>query len=269
MPTFTKSRFFEATMALARSDGAFFDDHFSALGLRRGMDVLVHSRLVTFGRITGGAPTIYEALRRAIGEEGTIAVPTYTFQLGPEGVFDPASTPSIGFGAFSDWVRQHPGTQRGICPIHGNSANGPRADAIANADETRSVGPGSSFDAMHQTNFQLLLLGCSFQQGATFVHHVEAEVGVPYRQWLELPRQVRASDGGVRKISVRYYGRAKESPWHPHLHDLQKSMTKESQVATAPAPYGQSIFVSLDTLFHSTAAFIKENPFGVVSQTTD
>jgi aminoglycoside N3'-acetyltransferase len=256
-------------MTLAECDGAFFDDHFSALGFRRGMEVLVHSRLVSFGRIAGGAPTIYEALRRAIGEEATIAVPTYTFQLGPEDVFDPAKTPSVGFGAFSEWVRQHPKTLRGICPVHGTSANGPKADAVANADETKSVGPGSSFDAMYQSNFQLLLLGCSFQQGATFVHHVEAEVGVPYRQWLELPRQVCTSDGGARQISVRYYGRVKESPWHPHLHDLQKSMIEEGQVTTTPAPYGQSIFVPLETLFQSTAAFIKENPFGIVSRTTD
>jgi len=122
---------------------------------------------------------------------------------------------------------------------------------------------------MHQTNFQLLLLGCSFQQGATFVHHVEAEVGVPYRQWLDLPRKIRDADGNVRQINVRYYGRVTEPPWRPHLHRLENFMIEESQVSVAPAPYGRSFLVDLDVLFRSSSAFLKLNPFGLVTQISD
>ena len=256
-------------MPLATSDGAFFDTHFSALGLHRGMRLLVHSSLISFGRIEGGAPTIYEALRRTIGAEGTIAVPTYTFHLGPDDVFDPAATPSHGFGAFSEWVRQHPHAHRGLCPIHGHTSIGPDAKVVEKADETQSVGPGSAFDAMHRAGFQLLLLGCSFQQGASFVHHAEAAVGVPYRQWLDLPRKIRDADGNVRQINVRYYGRVTEPPWRPHLHRLENFMIEESQVSVAPAPYGRSFLVDLDVLFRSSSAFLKLNPFGLVTQISD
>ena len=78
------------------------------------------------------------------------------------------------------------------------------------SDPTRSIGPGSSFDAMQLAGFQLLLLGCTFHEGATFVHHVEAMVGVPYREWVDLERRVVTPDGITRAMQCRYYGRRRQ-----------------------------------------------------------
>lgn len=256
-------------MPIAHSDLPTLDAHLSTLGVKRGMRIVVHSSLISFGRINGGEAAVYDALRRAVGDEGTIAVPTYTFHLGPDDVFDPTTTPSRGFGALSEWVRRLPAARRGRCPIHGYAAVGPASDLVADADETKSLGTGSSFDATYRAGFHLLLLGCSFQQGATFAHHVEALVGVPYREWLKLPRQIREADGDVREITVDYYGRMQCTPWQPSLHALQGTMMTLGLAQEAPAHYGRSYFMALDDLHRTTSALLTEDPLALVNDATD
>jgi aminoglycoside 3-N-acetyltransferase len=253
-------------MAIATTDKSSLDAHLAEVGVKSGMSLVVHSSLVSFGRIEGGAATVYEALRRAVGDQGTVAVPTYTFHISPKDIFDPSTTASRGFGALSEWVRQIPGALRGTCPIHGYAAIGPDAETVANADETKSFGKGSAFDAMHGAGFHLLLLGCSFQQGGTFVHHVETEVGVPYREWLKLPRQIAEHDGGVRHIEVDYYARKDGTPWQPHLHGLQDVMIGQSRATSARAAYGQSYLMKLDPLYVCAEAMLRENPYAFVTR---
>ena len=49
--------------------------------------------------------------------------------------------------------------------------------------------------------------GAAFSEGATFLHHLEAVAGVPYRKWVTLPRAVVGDDGAVGTRDVQYYGR--------------------------------------------------------------
>lgn len=253
-------------MPLTSTDAAFFDAHFAELGVRPGMKVLVHSSLVSFGRIEGGVATVYHALRRVLGEEGTVAVPTFTFHIRPEDVMDPATTPSRGFGALSEWLRKQPGALRSRCPIHGFASLGPAASVVATADETKSFGLGSGFDAMHKAGFHLMLLGCNFQQGATYVHHVETLIGVPYREWIKLPRQLLDPDGKVRPITVDYYSRVRDTPWQPYLHRFQDSLIAQRRIRAARAPYGQSFLISLADLHRAAEATLAADRFAFVSK---
>ena len=45
------------------------------------MDVAIHSRLISFGRIEGGVSTVYEAIVDVIGPKGTIVFPTTSCPL--------------------------------------------------------------------------------------------------------------------------------------------------------------------------------------------
>ncbi len=199
-------------------------EHLAALGLGEGANVAVHSRLLSFGRIEDGPTGVYEALRSVVGATGTVAVPAYTLTLSPEAIFDPMATPSLNVGAFSEFVRRLPESLRSGCPLHSHAAAGPRAGILRDSNPAVSMGPGSDFDVLQKNGFKLLLLGCSFHEGATFIHNVEAMAGVPYRSWLELKRQVAAADGSSASISVRYYGRDGGDLRSNHLHRVEAAM---------------------------------------------
>jgi aminoglycoside N3'-acetyltransferase len=253
--------------ALATTDAEGLDSHFRELGLRPGMNLVVHSRLVSFGRIPGEAASVYNALRRAIGAEGTIVVPTYTLDLDDASPFDPAKTPSRGVGALAEFVRALPEARRSLCPMHSHAGVGPTATVIAGSASYLSFGAGSAFECMRNNGFMLLLLGCGFHDGASYVHQVEAEFGVPYREWVELRRKVVGEDAVARDVRFQYYGRRPDAGVELDLHPLEALALEANLVASADAPYGRSFAIPLEQLHGLVAGGLRADPYFLVKQT--
>lgn len=240
--------------------------HFELLGLHKGQAIVVHSKLLSFGRINGGVESVFKALQQVVGDKGTLVFPTYTLNLSSEDVYNPDTTPSYGMGVLSEYVRKIPGVLRSNCPTHSHCALGPLAEKVVTANPEKPLGIGSSFAVMREAGFYLLLLGCDFQEGATFVHHVEFEVGVPYRSWLKLSRIRQDSSGRLIKMICRYYGHKDSECYRNSLHDVQIEMEKSNTMNTITAPLGISFFMSLEGLYKSTSKMLKENPYTLVTE---
>jgi len=250
-------------MAFPTTTAADLDRHLLSLGVTTCQDIVVHSRLISFGRIEGGAATVYEALRRAVGPEGTIAVPTYTLDLPPELPYDPHTTSSMEAGALSEYVRRLPGAVRSRCPLHNHAAIGPVASSLGEGMGDVSLGVGSDFDSFLRGNFSLLLLGCSFHEGATFVHHVEALAGVPYRKWSDLPRRI-VMHGSEHPVLVRYYGRD-SADWTEDFDKVGAGMEAAGLLRAADCPFGRSYLVGLADMVGFVTAMLRADPYAVVS----
>ncbi|MDA1132608.1 MAG: AAC(3) family N-acetyltransferase [Proteobacteria bacterium] len=244
--------------------------HLAGLGVRAGMHVAVHSRLLSFGRVEGGAAAVYEALCEAVGPEGTVVVPTFTFYLESADVYDPATTPSQEVGALPEYVRTQPGVLRTLCPMHSHAVIGADTAVLAGADPERSLGKGSSFDAMHAAGFHLLLLGCTFLEGATFLHQVEASVGVPYRSWLHLPRRVRMPDGSERGMDLRHYGMEKGTRLEKNFVVAERAMAARPGAMTSVALGGRSShLMTLATLYDVVAGLLAADPLALMTDPGD
>lgn len=240
--------------------------HLRALGIGNGADLAVHSRLLSFGRIDGGAAAVFDALAEAVGTTGTLVFPTYTINLDAKTPYDPATTPSHNVGTLSEYVRRRSDVRRTLCPVHSHAVIGAKADLIMSADPGRSIGPNSSFDVMHKAGFQLLLLGCTFHEGATFIHHAEAMVGVPHRSWIELDRQVVMTDGTLRPIKCRYYGRRSELGVANDLEACEIAARAHPNVVSVPIGPGKrnSYLLVLDTLDACVRGLLARNPYALV-----
>lgn len=251
-------------MPIATTTVAQIAAHLTLLGVQPGDALVVHSRLLSFGRIEGGAAAVYDALRTAVGPHGTLAFPTFSLQLTPSDVYDPAETPSHVMGALSEHARVQPGVTRTLCPMHGFAVVGAKALAVLSADPSVSMGGGSSFAAMEREDFALLLLGCSLHEGGTFVHHVEADVGVPYREWLSLPRRVRAGTG-VRDVTVRYYGRRRDTGLETDLSRLEAAVDAAGIACRVAAGAGRSSRrIRLSELGTCTRRLLNEDSYALM-----
>jgi aminoglycoside N3'-acetyltransferase len=249
-------------MPLPVTTAADLDRHLAALGLSQQHNVVVHSRLISFGRVEGGTATVYESLRRAVGAEGTIAVPTYTLDLAADQPYDPLTSSSMKAGVLGEYVRRLPGAARSRCPLHNHSAIGPAASLIARGAGDQSVGQGSDFDVFRRAGFSLLLLGCGFDEGATFIHHVEALVGVPYREWVHLPRTI-VVEGASRSMSVRYYSRA-SNIWIEDFDKVRAAMEASGVLRVVDCPFGRSYLVPLAVLEAFVSSMLHVDPYAVV-----
>lgn len=242
-----------------------FDAHLAALGLCRGMKLAVHSRLITFGRIEGGVATVYDALRQAVGEEGTLVLPTYTFYLDANTPYDPKSTPSREVGVLPEYGRRQPEMRRTLCPMHGHAVCGPDSHYLFDADISHSLGVGSAFEAMHEADFHLLLLGCTFLEGATFIHHVEANATVPYREWLDLPRVVKDDNGSLRRITLRHFGMLTGGDWEKDFWAVEPEMTRRRSLTTVLLNGRASHVMKLKDLHVAVSEMLAADPYVLVT----
>ncbi|MFJ9455349.1 aminoglycoside N(3)-acetyltransferase [Kitasatospora sp. NPDC101447] len=190
---------------------------FESLGVRPGSVLMVHSSLSAFGRVDGGADAVVQALRAAVGRNGTIVVPAYTRQVAdphpdryafddPRTAAARAAVPTFhdalptAMGAIPSAVLAHPDRVRSRHPQASLAALGADARTIcAEQPLGYALGNGSPFARIHQLGGSILLLGVGHNRNS-FLHHAESLVPThrkklrrfPYlvdgeRVWLETP----------------------------------------------------------------------------------
>lgn len=171
----------------------------TALGLRAGDTVIVHSSLRAIGWVPGGRVAVTQALLDALGPTGTLVVPTQTMDNSdpkhwqhppvPETwwpvireqtpAFDPALSPTRGIGAVAEAVRTWPGAVRSNHPQASFAAVGARAAELMATHELDSqLGEASPLAALERVGAQVLLLGVGFDVCTAF-HLAEYRIPSP------------------------------------------------------------------------------------------
>src|SRR5690348_18382419 len=100
-------------------------DQLRAIGVRRGGVLVVHTSFRAVRPVEGGPSGLIEALRRALGPEGTLVMPTMT---DGESLFDPRSTPTVDMGIVAETFWRQDGVVRSTHPGGSFAAAGPRAE---------------------------------------------------------------------------------------------------------------------------------------------
>lgn len=178
-------------------------DEFRMVGISSGETVLVHSSLRSFGYVVGGAQTVVAALLDAVGEHGTIVVPTHTpawsepshwhgkFPAAWQQVirdstppFHPRVTPTAGMGAIVECFRRWPGCARSWHPRVSFAAIGPHATAILDDHSlTGGFGERSPLARLYERDALVALVGVDHSV-STMLHLAEHRATWPGKQWI-------------------------------------------------------------------------------------
>jgi aminoglycoside 3-N-acetyltransferase len=185
------------------------------LGVAPGDLLLVHTSVKALGWIPGGAVAVVQALRDAVGDTGTIVVPTQTagnsdpsaWQHPPvpaewwpvirehTPAFDPAVTPSEWMGKVPEVVRTWPGARRSAHPQTSFAALGPLAErVVAVHDLDSQCGERSPLATLERLGARVLVLGADFGSCTAF-HLAEYRVPAPPRRTYRCV----VRDGGGRR----------------------------------------------------------------------
>ncbi|MFI7388146.1 aminoglycoside N(3)-acetyltransferase [Streptomyces sp. NPDC049813] len=176
---------------------------FTALGVPSGAVVMVHASLSAFGPVEGGATTVVGALRTALGEDGTLVVPTFTPHISdprPEVPLADAGaakaraavplftdTTPTGMGALPNALLARPGRLRGRHPQASVAALGPlAADITRDQPYNEALGSDSPFARMYRLGAYILLLGVGHNRNS-FLHHAETRTAHARRKTRRFP----------------------------------------------------------------------------------
>lgn len=184
-------------------------DDLRKLGLKEGDAVLVHSSLSRIGYVEGGAETVIDALIEAVGDTGTVLVPTLTgsSELSAQNppVFDVRTTP-CWTGTIPETFRKRGNAIRSLHPTHSVAAIGAQAVALTEGGEKANT--PCSYNTPYERlirmpNGRILMLGCGLGC-CTTLHCIEELAGVPDRMQDDMAAgTVYDYDG--RKITVNTY----------------------------------------------------------------
>jgi aminoglycoside 3-N-acetyltransferase len=235
----------------------------TTLGITKGDGLLVHSSLHLLGKPSEGIGTYFNVLRKVIGEEGTIVVPTFTLDYPTTQVFVREKTPSKNMGSFSEYVRQFPESFRTSHPLQSVAVCGFYARDLAGRDTTSAFEEASAFARMLELDFKLLLLGADIQS-ASMVHYCEAKASVPYRKWKDFTGSINQDGRWINK-TYRMYARILEIEPRLELRPIQAELERRDAWHKVALNYGFLSCFRLQDFVAATDTLLSRNPWILVS----
>ena len=166
---------------------------FKALGIEKGMVLLVHSSLSAMGWICGGPVAVIIALQEVLGETGTLVMPAHSTDLSdpsqwqnppvPEAwwqtiretmpAYDPDLTPTRSMGKIAETFRKQKAVLRSAHPQSSFCARGPQAsDIVNNHALAYGMGENSPLARIYDLHGFVLLLGVGHSSN-TSIHLAE------------------------------------------------------------------------------------------------
>jgi aminoglycoside 3-N-acetyltransferase len=169
-------------------------EQLSSLGVERGGVLLAHTSYRAVRPVEGGPAGLVEALREALGPEGTLVMPSWGDGETP---FDPHSTAAAAdLGVVADTFWRLPGVLRSDHPFAFAAAGPHAAQVTADRLPLPPHAPASPVGRVHELDGQVLLIGVDHDADTT-VHLAELLANVPYR----VPKHVAVlRNGRVERI---------------------------------------------------------------------
>lgn len=175
----------------------------AALGVKEGMTLLVHSSFKSLGQwVAGGPVAVILALEKALGDSGTLVMPTHSSDLSdPAGwmnppapaewweqirehmpAYDPDLTSSSYMGIIPELFRKQGGVKRSAHPQVSFAARGPKAEFITgNHGLEYGLGEGSPLARIYDEDGWVLLLGVGHANN-TSIHLAEYRADYPSKK---------------------------------------------------------------------------------------
>lgn len=236
------------------------------LGIREGDTICVHSQLYSLGMAAMPREEylsrIIKVLKEAVGENGTIIMPAFSYSFCKKQVFDVQESRST-VGLLTEFFRNSEDVSRTVHPIFSFSVWGRRKeeflDISADAFSMKSV-----YGKMIESNDKMVLLGAD--KGYTIYYLAEERVGVSHRFFKSFSGIIR---DGKREYewTVPYYvryldKRSEENPQSVSAYLLEKGIEK-----SVPFGWGSISCFSCRPMFDSVVEKLKEDETWFLKET--
>ena len=253
-----------------KSNYKYFLNHFKKLKIQKGDNILVYSDLSKIGIVNKKLPKeILSCLKSCIGNKGTLVMPFYNFDKRKTFIFDVKKfVNSSAIGSLNKEFSKQKKIIRSNCIIHNHIGLGPSAHILKYSSENSSLGKNSDFELFKNYNFKLLMLACEPMQGATYLHHLEAISGVPYRKWIFLKR--RKIENGLKKtVKIKYYAQKNDDYIADFNPVFNKIKNNTSFLIEQSVKYGKSYIIRIKDLDKIGLNFLKKNKYSFVKKCND
>jgi len=123
---------------------------------------------------------LLDAFIDAVGEKGTIIIPTFNFDFSNHGHYDYIKSKGTT-GALGNTALLRDDFKRTKHPLHSFAVYGADRDYLCAMNNDNSFGTDSPFGYCIKNHVKQIILGTDYEHALTFMHYAEAVCNVPYR----------------------------------------------------------------------------------------
>lgn len=123
---------------------------------------------------------LLNAFQKAAGEEGTLILPTFSFEFSNKHYYDINKTKGIT-GALGNIALQRKDFCRTQHPIHSFAVWGRDQEKLVSMRNKHSFGMDSPFGYCVGSRVKQIIIGTDYVHAMTFIHYAEVTCNVPYR----------------------------------------------------------------------------------------
>ena len=246
---------------------SFIYNHIKKLKVKTNDKIIIHADLSRFGIIDNNLSTIIlKVLIDVIGKNGSIIMPSYTLDMRKNYIYDKGIIPKkTNISVLTKEFFNTHKVYRSNAPLHSHIGIGKEAKFLLNTPSNLSFGKNSDFYYMYKKKFKLILLGCTPQQGATYLHHLEALIGVPYRKWIKIKKKVIFKNK-IKKVIVNYYEN-KNNNYKANFNTLfHKIKNYGAKINKEKLRFGYSLSINLTDLHKYSELLLKKNSYSFVKK---
>lgn len=163
-----------------------FDELIDCLEIERGDRIWLSSEIIKLILLCKKEGEVFDAsmlldcFQSAVGEEGTLLLPTFNFEFSNSGRYDYTYSKGTA-GVLGNIALQRDDFIRTKHPMHSFAVWGKDQEKLCMMENKHSFGADSPFAYCKQNNVKQIMLGTDYVHAMTFVHYPETMCGVPYR----------------------------------------------------------------------------------------
>ena len=241
------------------------------LGVCAGDKLLIHSSYKSLGGVEDGAQGFFETVTELLGEEGTLILPTLSFDtVGfDQPYFDVKNTPSC-VGYLSEYFRtQFPGVIRSMHASHSCAVYGRDAEEWVKDHELdlTPVGEHSPFTRLPKAGGKILMLGCD-PASNTSMHGVEEVAQAPYT--FDLDRKVHyvliAADGTMIEQDAFRHGHVRGKVSYRAKYSELLPLLEEGEITRGKVLDADCVLMSAVAVWEKSLAAMQKDPYFFVDE---
>ena len=192
-----------------------YDEIVSCFNLNKGDSIWLSSEIIKLvlklkkKKIDFDGNELINSFQNAVGEAGTIIIPTFSFEFSNEKFYDILHTKGTT-GVLGNIAMQRQDFRRTQHPMHSFAVWGKDRDLLTAMNNLHSFGMDSPFGYCLSSHVIQIILGTDYVHAMTFVHYAEVTCNVPYRFAKSFTGEYVKTDGTVEIRTYDYAARKLE-----------------------------------------------------------
>jgi aminoglycoside 3-N-acetyltransferase len=258
-----KPMFIHSGISLTPSD---FKNALLRIGIKKGDVLLVHSDITVFGKLVltnrkALLDSLVNILQDAVGKEGTILMPTFTYSFCNKETYDLQSSRST-VGVLTEHFRAMSEVSRTSHPLFSFAVWGSNKDFFLDIDMD-SFGKKSVFAKLHEKKGKILMFGSKLLPSSTFLHYVEQTYGVPYRYMKSFPGTI-VDNGKKYDAEATYFVRYLDSDVEHDTAKLEKHLRSNHLIKESRVGAGIIGIIDAELMYKEAWALLDKDKFALL-----